>query len=191
MTNNQKITLAINNRRSIRLQNYDYTEAGAYFITICAHNQKCTFGVGADSKPAQSPDFKSTHTSNPLSINKYGEIVRDTWEDLVNHNAGIELDAFVIMPNHVHGIIVIDGMTPCPLSEIVRQLKTFSARRINKMRGTPGIQVWQRNYYEHVIRGEEDLNILREYIDNNPASWRKSSPAPHMRTIKPPCIGQL
>ncbi len=164
MTNNPKIPLTVNNRRSIRLKNYDYTEAGAYFITICAHNQKCTFGTGESSEP--------THTSNPISINKSGEIVRDTWEDLVNHNTGIELDAFVVMPNHVHGIIVIDGMIQCPLPEIVRQLKTFSARRINKMRGTPGIQVWQRNYYEHVIRGEEDLKILREYIDNNPAKWQ-------------------
>jgi REP element-mobilizing transposase RayT len=164
MTNNPKITPTINHRRSIRLQNYNYTQAGAYFITICAHNQKCTFGAGAGFEPTQTP--------NPISINKYGEIVRETWEDLVNHNTGIELDAFVIMPNHVHGIIVIDGMTPCPLPEIVRQLKTFSARRINNLRGTPGNQIWQRNYYEHVIRGEEDLNILREYIDNNPAKWQ-------------------
>ncbi len=91
---------------------------------------------------------------------------------MVNHIAGIELDAFVIMPNHLHGIIVIGGAKPCPLSEIVRQLKTFSARRINKIRGMQGIPVWQRNYYEHVIRDESDLNSLREYIVNNPMNWQ-------------------
>jgi REP element-mobilizing transposase RayT len=178
MADKQKYSPAIHDRRSIRLQNYDYTGVGAYFITICAHNRKCMFGqVGAGSKPALSPgsntaQFSDTQSKIPMILNKYGEIVIDTWEDLVNHINGIELDAFVIMPNHVHGIIVIGEATPCPLSEIVRQLKTFSARRINKLRGTQGIPVWQRNYYEHIIRGEDDLNSLREYIDNNPVNWQ-------------------
>jgi REP element-mobilizing transposase RayT len=170
MADKQKYNPVSHHRRSIRLQHYDYAGAGAYFITICTHNRKCMFGqVGAGSKPAQ---FHDTQFTNPMFLNKYGEIVIDTWEDLVNHITGIELDAFVIMPNHVHGIVVIGEAAPCSLSEIVRQLKTFSARRINKMRGTQGILVWQRNYYEHIIRGEDDLNSLREYIDNNPVNWQ-------------------
>jgi REP element-mobilizing transposase RayT len=178
MTDEQKYNPVIHRRHSIRLQGYDYTEAGAYFITICTHNRKCMFGsVGAGSKPALSSGIKPAQSPdiqiiNPMILNKYGEIVKGTWEDLVNHISGVELDAFVIMPNHVHGIIVIGGETPCPLPEIVRQMKTFSARRINKMRGTQGIPVWQRNYYEHIIRGESDLNSLREYIDNNPVNWQ-------------------
>jgi REP element-mobilizing transposase RayT len=122
-----------------------------------------------------------------MALNEFGEIVQYTWDDLPNHIAGIELDAFVIMPNHVHGIIVITGagleqkdragLEPAPtgtriLPEIVRQLKTFSARRINKKRGTPGLPVWQRNYYEHIIRDEEDLTRIREYIVNNPVNWQ-------------------
>jgi REP element-mobilizing transposase RayT len=103
MADKQKYSPAIHDRRSIRLQNYDYTGAGAYFITICTHNRKCMFGqVGAGSKPALSSgsntaQFSDTQSKIPMILNKYGEIVIDTWEDLVNHITGIELDAFVIM----------------------------------------------------------------------------------------------
>ena len=116
-----------------------------------------------------------------MTLNDYGEIFQQTWDDLVNHIEGIDLDEFVVMPNHIHGIVVIDeqvglanraGLEPAPtFSEIVRQLKTFSARRINKVRGTPGISVWQRNYHERIIRGENELNQIREYIANNPTNW--------------------
>jgi REP element-mobilizing transposase RayT len=160
-------------RRSIRLKGYDYTQAGVYFITICTQDRACLFGevVGGE-----------------MRVNPLGEIVAWTWNDLPNHNPHVELDAFVVMPNHVHGIIVIvdnpvgAGSEPAPtmamvtirrhgLPEIVRQFKTFSARRINALRGTPGIPVWQRNYYEHIIRDEESLKRIREYIANNPMQW--------------------
>ncbi len=168
----------IHHRRSIRLQGYDYAQAGAYF-TICTHTRECLFGsVGAGSKPAPhlqpALDFKPA-LATQMKLNECGEIVQHTWDDLVNHNENIELDAFVVMPNHIHGIVTIDnraGLEPAPtLSEIVRQLKTFSARRINKIRDTQGVRVWQRNYYEHVIRDENELNRVREYIANNPANW--------------------
>ena len=216
---------AIHHRRSIRLQGYDYSQAGAYFITICTHNRECLFGtVGAGSKPAlafcskpalaekPAPSIGSepalgsgpqdraglepapTQSTSQMALNEFGEIVQYTWDDLPNHIAGIELDAFVIMPNHVHGIIVITGagleqkdragleqkeragLEPAPtgtriLPEIVRQLKTFSARRINQRRGVQGLSVWQRNYYEHIIRDEKDLTRIREYIANNPVNW--------------------
>ncbi len=199
-------TPATHHRRSIRLRGYDYSQAGAYFITICTHNRECLFGaVGAGSKPALvriKPALPSNNRAglepaptqpNLMVLNEYGEIVKDTWEDLINHVSGIELDAFVVMPNHVHGIIVITragfikhragliqgraGLKPAPtdthaLPEIVRQMKTFSARRINKNRGTPGVPVWQRNYYEHIIRNEDDLNRIRGYIANNPDNWQ-------------------
>lgn len=184
---------ATHHRRSIRLRGYDYSQAGAYFITICTHNRECLFGaVGAGSKPAH-PSIKPaqfatphpTQSPNLMVLNEYGEIVKDTWEDLINHVDGIELDAFVIMPNHVHGIIVIiraglvqdgAGLEPAPtgkrtLPEIVRQLKTFSARRINKKRGAQGLPVWQRNYYEHAIRDDDDLTRIHGYIANNPINW--------------------
>ena len=179
MTDRPRYNPDIHHRRSIRLKGYDYSQAGAYFITVCTHNRECLFGsVGADSKPALD---SRPAPATQMALNEYGEIVQYTWDDLVNHIEGIELDAFVIMPNHFHGIIVIDnragleqraGLEPAPtLSEIVRQLKTFSARRINKIRDTQGVLVWQRNYYERVIRDENELNRVREYIANNPANW--------------------
>lgn len=114
-----------------------------------------------------------------MVLNEYGEMVKFTWNDLPNHVSNIRLDAFIIMPNHVHGIIVITDMVgsvmelkqPQPLPEIVRQFKTFSARRINQIRQTPGISVWQRNYWDRIIRDEPELDRIREYISNNPRKW--------------------
>ena len=170
----QSDTNTTHRRRSLRLKGYDYSQTGAYFITLCTHNRECLFGdiiVGAGSKPAH------------MALNECGEIVKRIWNDLPNHIVGIELNDFGIMPNHIHGIITIVGMgvkraglEPAPtgqlgLSEIVRQLKTFSARRINENRGTPGVPVWQRNYYEHIIRNERSYADITSYIENNPVLW--------------------
>lgn len=123
-----------------------------------------------------------------MVLNDFGKIVKYTWFDLPNHNDQIELDGFAVMPNHVHGIIqIIDVDTvragsesaltkkhkQHSLSEIIRQFKTFSARRINKKRNISGIPVWQRNYYEHIIQDEDELNRIRYYIQNNPANWKE------------------
>ena len=176
---------AIHHRQSIRLQEYDYASAGAYFVTLCAFQRECLFGeisfsVGAGSKPALSKPAlsKTTQEGEPASmeLNDFGTLVDFTWHDLPNHNQNICLDMFVIMPNHVHGIIVIEngraGLEPAPtLSEIIRQFKTFSSKRINQCRDSPGCPVWQRNYYERVIRNEQELVRAREYIVNNPMKW--------------------
>lgn len=160
-------------RRSIRMKGYDYSEPGAYFITICTHNNQTLFGKIIEGV---------------MQLNDFGKIVQFTWEDLVNHVSGIELGPFVIMPNHIHGIIqIIDSdssvrmgprptTTPAPtqqtsLPEIVRQLKTFSSRRINQLRGTHGQHVWHRNYYEHIIRNNDSFLKTGEYILNNPNQW--------------------
>ena len=119
-----------------------------------------------------------------MQINDFGRIVEDTWFDLVNHIDHIKLHEFIVMPNHIHGIVEISndnraGLEPAPtkkmkpLSEIIRQLKTFSARRINQLRKTPGKPIWQRNYYEHIIRDEKSYLTLSGYIVNNPLSWRE------------------
>ncbi len=126
-----------------------------------------------------------------MRLNEFGLIVQDAWVDLPNHYPNVELDEFVVMPNHVHGIIIImdddestmvgAGLKPAPtnalsykhypLSEIVRAFKTFSARRINEIRGAGGVSVWQRNYYEHIIRNDDELNRTRKYIIDNPSRW--------------------
>ncbi len=160
-------------RRSIRLPRYDYNQAGAYFLTIVAYDRQCAFVDIVDGN---------------MAVNRYGQVVSDGWDDLVNHYPHVALDSFVAMPNHIHGIIVLNdevwaGLKPAhtkrhPLSEIVRGFKTFSSRRINQIRNTPGLPVWQRNYYEHVIRSEDEMDGIRQYILDNPLKWPKDEENP-------------
>lgn len=162
-------------RRSIRLKGYNYSQAGLYFVTICTQNRECLFGniVGAGSKPALTEPAK-------ITLNRLGNIVENTWFDLINHNKNIKLHDFVVMPNHVHGIVEITlsdraGLEPAPTSanlpEIIRQFKTFSAKRINQYRENIGCPVWQRNYHEHIIRDETAYLQIAEYIQTNPDKW--------------------
>ena len=168
-------------RRSIRLRGYDYAQPGAYFVTICTQGRECLFGDIVNGE---------------MGLTAYGRVVRESWYYLPNHYGYVELDEFVIMPNHVHVIITITGDTgvavgaglkPAPtmsakphgLPEIVRGFKTFSSRRINQMRAKPGQPVWQRNYHEHVIRGERDLDHIRQYIRDNPTQWAEDPDNPH------------
>lgn len=160
-------------RRSIRLRGYDYTWPGAYFVTICTHRRECLFGEVMDGE---------------MVLSEYGAIVEQVWQDLPHHYTHVRLDAWVIMPNHVHGIIILTGepvgagLRPSPttaptatkrhgLPEIVRALKSFSSRRINDLRSISGVPVWQRNHWEHVIRSEQTLRLIRQYILDNPARW--------------------
>jgi REP element-mobilizing transposase RayT len=150
-------------RPSLRLKGYDYSLPGYYFFTFCVKRRKKILGHIIEGT---------------MYLNVYGQIVKFTWFDLVNHVSGISLDAFVVMPDHVHGIVVIldvdneptatSKSSHKPLPEIIRQLKTFSAIRINKARKTAGQRVWQRNYYERIIRNNDELNRIRAYIINNP-----------------------
>ena len=119
-----------------------------------------------------------------MHLNEAGHIVAWTWQDLPNHVPNGIWDAFVVMPNPVHGTIIITSRTPATksygLPEIVRQFKTFSARRTNDLRGTPGSPVWQHNDYKHIIRSEESLHCIRNYILTNPLRWhldRENAPA--------------
>ncbi len=152
----------------LRLKNYDYTNFGAYFITVCSRQKKHLFGevIG-----------------NEMKLNEAGNAVESAWNDLPVHYSNVELDQYVIMPNHFHGIIVLRrpigaGFKPAPISlrlhglpEIVRALKTFSSRKINQISKNTGQPIWQRGYYEHVIRTDESIERIREYIVNNPLSW--------------------
>ncbi|MGB7538242.1 MAG: transposase [Anaerolineales bacterium] len=166
-------------RRSIRLPGYDYTAPGAYFITIATHNRQTIFGEIIDGV---------------IQLNTCGEIARDEWVKTAAIRREIALDEFAIMPNHMHGIIVIDGVrrdtaSPCPYGDqpiriptiehfskpvigsiptIIRAYKSAVTYHINRIRPTPGDPVWQSNYYEHIIRDEDDLSRIREYIMNNP-----------------------
>ncbi len=218
-------------RKPTRIEGFDYSTPGAFFVTVCAQGRGKIFGDVIDGE---------------MRLNEYGEIAKACWEDLPNHYNNMELDVFIIMPDHFHGIISIlpdfaqrsglrpdptdvnadnstnvfgarsglrpdptdvnadnstnvfnvrSGLRPDPtetiadktpvgeglrpsrrgtqdkrhgLSEFIRAFKSFSARRINETRNTPGAKIWQRSFYDHIIRNDEDLRTLRDYILNNP-----------------------
>ncbi len=134
----------IHRRRSIRLKGYDYSQAGAYFVTICTQNRECLFGNIVDGE---------------MTLNDVGWIVSDAWQWLERQYNHVELDEWVAMPNHFHGIIAIvdqsrrggsrtaPTMTRKSIGRLIGAFKTVSTKRVNKMRGTPGAKLWQRNYY--------------------------------------------
>jgi len=206
-------------RRSLRLTGYDYSQEGAYFVTICTYGREVIF-----------------------EDTRYRKIVEKYWFDLPRHYPHVELDEFVVMPNHVHGIICLVGVgyddrdtklsrsdkpalpqsgtgagsksacsqppraalpvlrtaEPAPtnaitiqnvkrhsLAEVVRFFKTSSAREINRLRSTPGLPAWQRNYYEHIIRSEKSMNKIHEYIIANPLQWEFDLENPSLKTGVP------
>ncbi len=186
----------IHHRRSIRLKDYDYSQPGAYFVTLVSYQRYCLFGNVIEGE---------------MQVGRYGKIVLQVMQNLPNHYPYITVEAFVVMPNHIHAIVVLraddddsmdrggslrdpnssqvndaSGCIVIPgyrqthpynrikrhgLPEIVRALKSFSACRINQIRGIHGIAVWQRNYYEHIIRNQNELDAVREYIVVNPRQW--------------------
>ena len=154
----------IHHRRSIRLKGYDYSKPGAYFITICTHQRKRLFGEVVDGQ---------------MQLNNLGNIARSHWCRLEKHHAHIRLDEFVVMPDHFHGIVIIKNLGIDAKSdrqykaipEIIRGFKTFSARQINRTRQVSGVPLWQRNYYERIVRNESELNNIQKYILNNPQNW--------------------
>ena len=119
-----------------------------------------------------------------MHLNGFGRAVQSVWDGLPKYYGNLTLDAFVVMPNHIHGILILNdvsgvvgpGLRPGPtkahpVTQIVGSFKSFSARRINQLRGTPGIPVWQEDYWERVVREESELNAIREYIFHNPLGW--------------------
>ena len=162
---------ARHHRHSIRLRGYDYAQTGAYFVTVCAQDRACLFGDVIDGV---------------MRLNDSGRIAADEWTRSGTLRTEIAIDEWVVMPNHVHGIVVITGgdarrgdrpvaPTPGPrprsLGAMIAGFKSAATTRINEQRGTPGAPVWQRNYYEHIVRDEDDLNRIRQYIRENPAHW--------------------
>jgi len=183
--------IIVKQRKQMRLKKYDYSDSGWYFVTICTQNRECLFG-----------DI----VNNKIILNQNGLLINENWKQLIN-KFSIELDEFVIMPNHVHGIIVIKqnivgvsfmkpdqlksemifnigksnhhmdllndkkgliNQTPT-LGLIIRYFKSKCTYELHKIGFTNNL--WQRNYYEHVIRTEYDLNKIHQYIKDNPINW--------------------
>ena len=164
-------------RHSIRLRGWDYRRGGAYFVTIVTYDRAPLFGEVVDGVVVAS---------------EFGRIVVEEWERTTQLRPYVRLDAFVVMPNHVHGIVWIvedetmavgaqrrcappTNVLPRSLGAIVRAFKSIVTKRINRIRDTPGAPVWQRNYYERIVRDEQGLNAIRGYIQNNPANWKSDT----------------
>ena len=168
----------IHHRRSVRLREFDYSSVGGYFVTTCVQNRECLFGDVLDGV---------------MVLNDAGRLVESVWEGLIERFSSIKLDAFVVMPNHVHFIVNIaepagkneaahgnragQGRAPT-LDRIVGAFKSISAARINRLLSRAGRPLWQRNYYERVIRNEPELHALRDYIIYNPLKWADDSENP-------------
>ena len=202
------------NRRSLRLQGYDYASAGMYFITTCTHQRECLFGEVVNGE---------------MGLNALGQLVDAYWQRLPLHFPNLQLDAFIVMPNHIHGILVLtdgrgaalgnneepftenicpnatphsdalskpgvafgqmgsvnakDGLpnaAPLPprlvsgsVGAIVLNFKSITTRTLNRIKRSPGLSLWQRNYYEHIIRDDESLQTIRQYVQQNPLSWQQ------------------
>ncbi len=192
-------------RRSIRMQGYDYARAGAYFMTICTQHHLCLFGKVIDGK---------------MQLNGAGQMVHTTWHQLPNRFDTLALDEFVVMPNHIHGILVLNGgdgildrddhkdrpyasrninrrgescirpinqshkptirscgTLPDTVGRIVQAFKSITTHAYVtgvKQHGWPPFdgKLWQRNYWEHIVRNEPDWNQIRAYIQNNPLQWQ-------------------
>jgi putative transposase len=148
-------------RRHLRLAGYEYSQPGPYFVTICIKERACILGSIAESV---------------IQLNELGRIVTLCWQALPSHYPDISLDAFAVMPNHFQGIIFVGAGSPRPstgttLSNIIGYFKYQSTKRINELRNSPGAPLWQRNFFEHVIRADSSLNRIREYICTNPERW--------------------
>ena len=164
-------------RRLTRLQSYDYSQDGAYFITVCTRGRLCLFG-----------DVKH----DAMQPNQCGQAVTDVWNLLSRHFPHVQTFAFSLMPNHVHGVLLfrdVGEKAACPnrrcqrhgLPDVVGSFKSYSARAVNHIRDTRGQPVWQRGYYDHVIRSESSLVRIGEYIANNPLQWNLDHDNPETR----------
>ncbi len=204
------INMSINNpkhhRRSIRLPEYDYSQEGVYYITICTQDRRCLFGGIINGR---------------VKLSEYGKIAERFWRDMTEYCDGILLDTFVIMPNHMHAIIVIigdvirrgevasplggtvdisgkpgdgieiPGEVTSPLrgtgkhtlGQILAFYKYQTTKSINAIKNTPGNKIWQRNYWEHVIRNEKSLHKIRGYIRDNPWHWASDDENPERKII--------
>ena len=171
-------------RRSIRLKDYDYAQPGGYFITIVTYHRDLLFGEIVNEE---------------MQLNEFGRIADECWRAIPDHFPNVGLGTYIVMPNHVHGVIVINdgmatnsspfvgarhasplppprGVKPKSIGAIVGSFKSAVTRRIGKEHNVTGI--WQRNYYEHVIRNHQDWDRIHRYIESNPSMWAEDEVNP-------------
>lgn len=179
---------ALPHRKQLRLRGYDYAFPGVYFVTICSAGKRPVFGSVNEGKTV---------------LSSIGEIVRSEWIALAERFAGLVLDEFVIMPNHLHGVLAFvgdaGGASPSPtttntamspgraspsptLFEVIGAFKSISTIKVNKLMGRRGVPLWQRSYYEHIVRTGEDVRKIQRYILENPLMWSLDPENPNRKS---------
>lgn len=157
-------------RASLRLRDHDYAKIGAYFLTLCTWRRACLFGQIREGR---------------VRLNTAGRVVESCWRQVPTHFANVALDAFIVMPNHLHAVVRIlratrglplhkvqpIGPAPGSIGALVGTFKSTASTRINQLSINPNAPVWQRNFYDRVIRNEAELARIREYIAVNPFRW--------------------
>ncbi len=168
----------------MRLPGWDYAANGTYFITLCTQNRECLFGDIQNGK---------------MRLNDFGTIVLNEWFRTREIRREIELYVFVVMPIHIHGVVIINPadsnvgahghaplqLSPKSLGSFIIGFKSITAKRINTSREMPGVPIWQRNYHEHIVRNDDELNRIRQYILNNPQKWKSDFENPGETYISP------
>lgn len=155
--------MELQKRKPNRLKYYDYSTAGAYFITICTHDRKCLLWESVGASIARPEEVR---------LSPYGKIVDQAIREIPTHYAAVRLDNYTIMPNHVHLLLRIDtdpdgrAMLAPTISRVVQQLKGIVTKKI-------GSSIWQKLFHDHVVRGEKDYLKIWEYIDNDPVRWKE------------------
>jgi putative transposase len=150
-------------RKLIRLKDYDYSQNGAYFVTICVKDRHKMLGeiVGAI---INRPNYV-------IQLSEYGAVVDNAINDISNHYPNVFVDKYIIMPNHIHMILLLqenDGrliIAPTTISTIIQQLKRYVSKQI-------GFSIWQKSFHDHIIRNEQEYLKIWEYIDTNPIKWQ-------------------
>lgn len=164
ITESKKNRVSLSRRKNIRLKGYDYSNANWYFVTICTYNKKKLLGKVIKTK---------------VRLNTFEKIIDETWKEIPQHYRNAELDYYVITPNHFHGVLILNELNhrtgkAClapTLGSIIGSFKSAASKKIHKEQVGSLSIIWQRNYYEHIIRNENDLYNIRKYIELNPLKW--------------------
>ena len=173
-----KYDLHRHHRQSIRLKGYDYAQAGVYFVTIVAWRREMLFGDIVDGE---------------MKLSEWGDIVRNEWERTAIVRPNVELGEYVVMPNHIHGILIfhehVGATGPVAptkttlksgsLGAVIGQFKSIVTKRINRLQNVSGRPIWQRNYFERIIRNDREWENIHRYIESNPSMWDEDEENPN------------
>ena len=160
----------LHHRHSVRLKGWDYREAGRYVVTVCTHEKSCLFSQIKEGK---------------IELTELGKIVHDEWTNAARIRADVRLDEFIIMPNHLHGILILredpkkrsggehSTLVSGSLGAIIGQFKSSVTKQAGESMGLASFKVWHRGYFERIIRDDVELFFVQDYIATNPSRWEQ------------------